>query len=219
MTELDPIFPFRDRMSAEEQDYAARSCVREHYEKGSLIQRTDESCKGILAVLRGSLRVYIVSDEGREVTLYRIPAGESCILAASCLMESIDFDVLIEAAEESEILVLPAPALRQIMERNGAVELYLYKEAASRFSDVMWGLQQLLFRRLDQRVGRFLWDEISRTGAEELRVTHDEIARDIGSAREVVTKVLKSLAADGILALSRGKITVTDREKLKTLIL
>lgn len=219
MEELNRIFPFWDKLREDEREYAARCCVREHYSRGTLVQRTDESCKGILAVRKGSLRVYIVSDEGREVTLFRVPAGEVCILAASCLMETIDFDILIEAAEECELLVLPSACLHQLLPRNPEVELFLYKDAAARFSDVMWSLQQLLFRRIDQRAAQFLWDEAVRTGSSELRVTHDEIARHIGSAREVVTKVLKSMAQDGVLALSRGKIEILDKDKLKRLIM
>ena len=96
------------------------------------------------------------------------------------------------------------------------MELFLYKTAAERFSEVMWTIQQILFQRIDQRVAAFLWDEYVRSKELTMRLTHDEIARNIGSAREVVSKALKYLAENGLIELKRGKIVIIDIEKLKS---
>lgn len=212
---LSAAYPFWGRLSGEEREQILKSCVAVSYEKGSQIHRSDMGCKGAILVLSGLLRVYILSDEGREVTLFRIHAGESCVLSASCLLDSIQFDVLIEAAEESRTVVIPSGVLHPIMESNPYVGLYMYKQAAERFSDVMWMMQQILFMGVDRRVAIFLWDEMVRRDQPVLRMTHDEIARNIGSAREVVTRVLKYLSEEGAVALKRGRVEIVDKEKLK----
>ena len=185
-----------------------------NYGKGETVHRSEERCKGAMTVLKGQLRVYIVSEEGREVTLFRVREGEICVLSASCLMDAIVFDVIIEAVEETESLVIPVQCLHPLMEGNPYVGMELYRTAAERFSDVMWTMQQILFMGADRRVAAFLWDEYVR-GGEEISMTHDEVARYIGSAREVVTKVLRYLSEEGAVALGRGKIRITDREKLR----
>lgn len=212
---LSAAYPFWGRLSGEEREQILKSSVTVSYEKGSQIHRSDMGCKGAILVLSGLLRVYILSDEGREVTLFRIHAGESCVLSASCLLDSIQFDVLIEAAEESRTVVIPSGVLHPIMESNPYVGLYMYKQAAERFSDVMWMMQQILFMGVDRRVAIFLWDEMVRRDQPVLRMTHDEIARNIGSAREVVTRVLKYLSEEGAVALKRGRVEIVDKEKLK----
>lgn len=212
----DTLFHFWSKLSDEDKKYIETSCYREKYSKGMLMHRSEENCKGLLTVLSGSLRTYVMSEEGREVTLFRIFADEVCVLSASCLMDSIAFDVMIEATEETEVLVIPSICLNTVMKKNPYVELYLYKTATEKFSDVMWTMQQILFQKIDQRVAQFLWDESSHLGERALTITHDEIARYIGSAREVVTKVLKYLATCEVIELKRGKILITDKEKLKT---
>lgn len=215
MENIMDIFPFWSDLNAADQKLMKDSIQIEKYNKGMMIHRCDQNCKGLLSVSKGQLRIYILSEEGREVTLYRVHEREVCVLSASCLMDSIAFDVLIEAAEDTEVLVLPASSLNQILARNPAVELYLYKTAAENFSDVMWMMQQILFMKIDQRVAQFLWDEMIHKDSTVLKITHDEIARYIGSAREVVTKVMKYFAQEGAVELTRGKVEIKDKNKLR----
>lgn len=209
------IYPFWDKLTPGEQDDVRQACYTENYEKGMLMHRAEENCKGLTSVLSGQLRTYMLSDEGREVTLYRIYDGEICVLSASCLMDSIVFPVMIEATESTEVLVLPSVCLRRIMKDNPYVEAYLYRTATEKFSEVMWTMQQILFHRIDQRVAHFLLEEMQHQKKADLAITHEEIARYIGSAREVVTKVLRYFAGEQIVELSRGKIRILDEEKLR----
>lgn len=213
--ELQKVFPFWENLNQEEQALVAESIVSRKMKKGESMHRGCGECSGIVYVAKGQLRVYIISEEGREVTLYRVHTGDLCVLSASCLMDAIVFDVLIEAVEETELVVLPSPVLNGIMEKNPLVELSLYRTATERFSDVMWTMQQILFMGADKRVAHFLWDEMAKTGETTIRLTHDEVARFIGSAREVVSKVLKYFAEEGAVALSRGKIEIIDKGKLR----
>ena len=213
---LADALPFWPQLTPEEQDLFRRTAVDAHIPKGTITHRADQDCRGIMLVLSGQLRAYIVSEEGREVTLYRVQAGEVCVLSSSCLMDAIVFDVLIEAIEETHVITLPVTALSPLAQQRPEIELFLYKTASERFSDIMWTMQQILFMGMDRRAAIFLWDESAQKGP-VLRITHDEMARYIGSAREVVTKVLKYFAQEGIVALRRGTITILDREKLRRL--
>ena len=209
------LFPFWSKLTENEKEVIKNAAYTEKYNKGMLMHRTEDSCKGLMTVLDGQLRTYILSEEGREVTLFRVNAEEVCVLSASCLMDSITFDVLIEATEDTEVLVIPAALLNQVVKQNPYVELFLYKSATEKFSDVMWTMQQMLFLKIDQRVAQFLWDEMIQKNSMTLTITHDEIARYIGSAREVVTKVLKYMVKEGSLELKRSTIIILDKEKLR----
>ena len=209
------IFPFWKQLSDAQKDVLKDVIYTEKYNKGMLMHRTEDSCKGLMTVLSGQLRTYILSEEGREVTLFRVKEEEVCVLSASCLMDSITFDVMIEATEDTEVMVIPSAILNQLIQQNSAVELFLYKAATEKFSDVMWTMQQILFLKIDQRVAQFLWDEMVQKNSMTLSITHDEIAKYIGSAREVVTKVLKYMSKEAVVELKRGTITVLDKEKLR----
>lgn len=212
---LSDTYPFWNRLSEKEKSELIKGCVEVTYEKGMNVHRSEMECRGAMLLLSGVLRVYIISEEGREVTLFRIHKGESCVLSASCLLESIQFDILIEATEKAEAIVIPTNILHPIMEHNPYVGLYMYKQATERFSDVMWTIQQILFMSADKRVAIFLWDEIIHQKQLTLKITHEEIAKNIGSAREVVTKVLKYFSSEGVVSLGRGKVEISDKEKLK----
>lgn len=216
MKNCEVLFPFWIQLTDTEKELIEQAVYVEKYNKGMMMHRTDGSCKGLMTVLSGQLRTYILSEEGREVTLFRVNEEEVCVLSASCLMDTITFDVLIEATEDTEVLVLPAAVLNQVVQQNPYIELFLYKSATEKFSDVMWTMQQILFLKIDQRVAQFLWDEMIQKNSMTLSLTHDEIARYIGSAREVVTKVLKYMVKEGTLELKRGTITIVDKELLRS---
>ena len=214
--EYSRLYPFWELLTEKQKSYIEQYCYQETYQKGMLIHRSKDSCKGLITVLSGQLRTFLMSDEGREVTLFRVNGGEVCVLSTTSLMDSIEYDVLIEPTEKTEVLILPTDCLNHILADNPHMELFLYKTAAERFSEVMWTIQQILFQHIDQRVAAFLWDEYVRSKELTLCLTHDEIARNIGSAREVVSKALKYLAENGLIELKRGKIVIIDIEKLKS---
>ena len=215
MVDFEKLFPFWASLSENERKILSSSAKIEKHEANHFLRRADGSCKGAIAVISGSLRVFCQSEEGREVTLYRVRAGEVCFLSASCLMDSVVFDVIVETSEESEICVLPIHVLHRVEKENKDLSLFLYKNAVEKFSKVLWTLQRILFMKIDKRISLFLIEEIERTGETSLNITHDEIARQIGSAREVVTKTLKYLSEEGSIKLSRSKIEVLSVGALK----
>ena len=214
MEDFASIFTFWKDLDSAQKNFLAQSARTEVFAQGRVIHRSDGTCRGIMAVLSGSLRVYCVSEEGREVTLYRVEADDVCILSASCLMDSIAFDVMIEAVEETKVCMIPSAVLHKVGEENPLVELYVYKNATEKFSEVLWTVQQLLFMKLDRRIAAFLHDECLRQKSTVLSIKHEDVAKEIGSVREVVSKTLKYLEEEGVVRLGRGKIEVLDKARL-----
>ena len=207
-----------NRLDQEEKDALLKNSYFLKCKDGENVHRGERECKGLIFVKSGMLRAYMLSDEGREVPLYRMNAGEWCILSASCVLSSITFDVHIDAENDTELLIISAPYFRRLALSNVYVECMAYKMATDGFSEVMWAMQQMLFMSFDKRLAVFLWDECAAGGRTTLKMTHEQVAKHTGSAREVVTRMLKSFAKNGIVELSRGSITIVDKEKLRRLI-
>ncbi len=204
-------------LSDEERQGMLANTTLIRYAKGICIHNGDNDCKGMLIVKKGILRTYMLSENGKEITLFRQNEGDICILSASCVLSSITFDVHIDAEEDSEVLLVGSSHFQALVERNIYAECFTYKLIGDRFSDVMWTMQQILFMSMDKRLAVFLWDELSRTNGDTVHLTHEQIARDIGSAREVVSRMLKYFSSEGAVELSRGGIKVLDKKKLRKL--
>ena len=206
--------PFWNDLTPEEQEMLCRYTRPVHYAKGARVHSPLESCVGILLLRSGQLRAYLLSEDGRDVTLYRLFGGEVCILSASCVMDSVNVDLYIDAEEDTEALCISAGIFRRLMQQNVYVRCYAYQLTAERFSDTMWTMQQILFMSADRRLAIFLADELAKTGGDDVRLTQDQMAKYMGSAREVVSRLLKYFAGEGIVKLYRGGVTVTDKDRL-----
>ncbi|MEY8522441.1 Crp/Fnr family transcriptional regulator [bacterium 1XD8-76] len=211
------IFPFWDKISGEDRELICSNSRLITYPKGKNIHDGNE-CSGVILVRSGCLRLYMMSEEGKDITLYRLREGDLCMLSASCVLESITFDVFIDAEEESECCVISGPVFAAVSERNPDIKIFALETAVGRFSDVMWVMQQILFMSMDKRLAIFLADESSRTGTDVISLTHGQIARYMGSAREVVSRMLKYFAQEGIVEVSRGGIRILDKRRLRRLI-
>ena len=210
--------PFWPNLTEDQRLAARRGARIVPYKKGDMVHSCTGECLGLIAVQRGKLRAYMTSEDGREIALYRLLEGDACVLAASCVIRAITFDVQLVADADTDLLVLNAHTFQQLVKENIYVESCMYKLATERFSDVMWSMQQLLFISFDKRLAQYLWDE-SGQGAQPVLATHEQIARDTGAVRETVTRMLRNFAEDGMVRLGRGSVTITDREKVKKLAL
>jgi len=215
---IENFLPFWGELSVSDRQMIVNNTYSIQYKKGETIYCGRSDCIGILLIQSGGLRTYILSEDGREVTLYRLTSGEVCILSSSCVLSNITFDVHIDADSDSEVLIINSEIYSKIAINNIYVENFTNKETVSRFSDVMWAMQQILFMSFDKRLARFLLDEISRENVHEIFMTHDQIARYIGSAREVVSRMLKYFQSEEIVLLERGTIRIIDEEKLKEIV-
>lgn len=210
------IFPFWDVCSEKDKDDICQNSRALSYPRGTQIHN-GEDCSGVILVRTGCLRVYMMSEQGKDITLYRLYPGDLCMLSASCVLQAITFDVFVDAEEDSECYVISGSAFSMVSERNAQIKIFALQTALSRFSDVMWVMQQILFMSMDKRLAIFLLDETARTGSDTVFLTHEQIAKYMGSAREVVSRMLKYFSGEDIVSLSRKGVKIIDKQRLRAL--
>ncbi|MDD7265971.1 MAG: Crp/Fnr family transcriptional regulator [Subdoligranulum sp.] len=209
--------PFWKLLTDSEKELVQQNAVIRLYKKGTRVYSSERECLGMLFVMQGEMRTYLLSEEGREVTLFRIYPNDLCVLSASCVISQISFDTQMSAQKDTEALMIPPNIVLLLKEKNLSVRCFLYELATKRFSDVMWAMQQILFKRLDQRLALFLMQESQRLGTDTIHMTHEQIAQQISSAREAVARMLKQFSEDGLVELKRGAIRLLDQKGLKAL--
>ncbi len=215
--EFESYFPIWDKLNKQQQGLIKNSLAIRQVKKGAAIHNGSMDCTGLLLIKSGQLRAYILSDEGREITLYRLFDMDMCLFSASCIIRSIQFEVTIEAEKDTELWVIPSEIYKSIMEESAPIANYTNELMASRFSDVMWLIEQIMWKSLDKRVAAFLLEESTVEETSELKITHEIIANHLGSHREVITRMLRYFQSEGMVKLSRGTVTITNEEKLRKL--
>ena len=214
---IQTLFPIWNKLTDLQKEKLEQSAVRRTVKKGTLLHNGDTDCQGLLLVEEGQLRAYILSEEGREVTIYRLFAMDLCLFSASCLMNSIQFDITIETEKDTSLWMIPPDVYKEVMEESAAAANFTNEVMASRFSEVMWLMEQVLWKSFDRRLAAFLTEESVLEGTGDLKITHEKIAAHLGTAREVVTRMLKYFQTEGLVRLSRGTVEVIDPEGLRGL--
>ena len=216
---FERIFPFWNQMSKTDKETFVRSSYHINFKKGTNIHDGNE-CTGVILVKSGSLRLYLLSEDGKEITLCRMFPGEVCILSASCVFHTLTFDVFIDSEENSECVVIGGCAYEDLTRRMPEVKIFTLESALAVFSDIMWTMQQILFMSMDKRLAIFLLEESAKTGKDTVKLTHEQIAKYMGSAREVVSRMLKYFSSEGIISTSRSEgVRILDRKRLRELAL
>ena len=209
---------FWEYLDEKEKQMIIENVTEVSYRTGQNVHSAEQNCLGMIMIKEGELRTYILSEEGKEITLYRLNSNDICVLSASCVLRNITFDVHIDAEKDTKAFVIDSEVFLKLCENNIYVENFALKITAERFSDVMWAMEQILFMSFDKRLAVFLLDETSKKGSDSLAMTHEQIAKYMGSAREVVSRMLKYFAKEGMVELSRGCIHIKDRKRLKQLL-
>ena len=215
--DFENYFPVWNKLNKSQQDLILNSLITRKVKKGTIIHNGALDCTGLLLVKLGQLRAYILSDEGREITIYRLFDMDMCLFSASCMMRSVEFEITVKAEKDSELWIIPTEVYKSIMNESTSLANYTNELMATRFSDVMWLIEQIMWKSLDKRVASFLLEETSIEGTNELNITHEIIANHLGSHREVITSMLRYFQEEGLVKLSRGKVTIIDEKRLKSL--
>lgn len=202
---------FYSKLTKEDKELFNSKAILARYSKDNSLYFSDRDCNGFITVVSGTLRAFLTSDEGKEITLYKLQKSDSCILSASCIFKNIHFDVNIDALEDTEAIVLPSHYLEMISKNNMSLNKYILDLTQSRFSEVMWIMQDIVFSSFDKRLIKYLEGFSEKT----IKITHESIANDLGTAREVVSRMLKYFEKEGMVKLSRGSITIIDLNKEK----
>ena len=214
---FEEYFPIWDKLNTVQQNSISAGLVTRQVKKGTVLHNGSGECTGLLLIKSGQLRAFILSEEGREITIYRMFDRDICLLSASCMMNSIQFDISIKAEKDTELWIIPTDIYKKMMEESAPLANFTNEIMASRFSDVMWLIEQVMWKSLDKRVGSFLLEESLIEETDELKITHETIANHLGTHREVITRMLRYFQGEKIVNLSRGMVTIIDRNKLEEL--
>ncbi len=210
-------FSIWNKLTKEQQQKITQYAIHKKVKAGTLLHDGGRDCLGILLIHSGQLRAYIFSEEGREVTLFRLFEMDICIFTASCMMPNIQFNITVEAEKDSEFWVIPADVYKRLMNESAAIANYTNDIMSSRFSEIMWLVEQIMWKSFDKRLADFLLKEVLIEGTDSLKITHEKIANHMGTAREVVTRMLRYFQSEGLVKLTRGTVEVLDHEGLEEL--
>ena len=215
--DFESLFPIWDKLTPEQQERLKTVSEFRSAKKGTILHNGDMDCLGLLLIRSGQLRVFMLSPDGREITLYRLFEMDICLFSASCVMPDIQFEVIIEAEKDSEMWIIPSCLYKDLMEESLAVANYSNQLISSRFSEVMWLVDQIMWKSFDKRLAAFLLEEMRLEGSPSLKLTHEKIGNHMGTAREVVTRMLRYFQSEGMVRLTRGTVEVTNQDKLEKL--
>lgn len=213
--EIAAFFSSWNKLTAAQQQSLCSAAQLRSVTAGEMVHGGSSECTGLLLVCSGRLRAYSASPDGREITLYRLLQRDVCLFSASCAFHALQIDIAIRAEEDSSFWIIPADVYQRVAEASGPLSTETNRLMASRFSEVMWLLEQVLWQSMDRRLAAFLVEEANLEGTEELHITHEEIGSHLGTAREVVTRMLHYLQSEGLVRLGRGSIELTDRAGLE----
>ncbi len=216
--EFQDYFPIWEKLTKEQQERLKNAVTPFEGKKGTILHNGDIDCIGLLLIKSGQLRVFVLSEEGREVTLYRLFDRDICLFSASCVMPDIQFQIVVEAEKDTEMWIIPPCLYKELMQESAAVANYSNQLISSRFSEVMWLMEQIMWRSFDQRLAEFLLKESVLENDQVLKITHEKIANHLGTAREVVTRMLRYFQNEGLVRLTRGTIELTDFKGLEALL-
>ena len=209
--------PFWDKLTASQQQMVSNVIEHRCVSKGTHIHDSSTECLGLVIVRHGQLRAYILSEDGREITIGRLFDHDISLLSASCVMPDMQFNIMIEAEKDTEFWSIPACLFKNLVDESLAVSNYSRNLLSSNFSDLMWLMEQIMWKSFDRRLAAFLLEESRLEESQILKITHEKIAAHMGTAREVVTRMLRYFQSEGMVKLTRGTIEITDEEKLETL--
>ena len=215
--EVQDFFPIWAQLTPQQQRVLTQSTAQRSVPKGTVLAGSSTECTGLLLVRSGQLRAFILSDEGREITLYRLFEQDICLFSASCMLRSMQFEIMIAAEKDTELFIIPADVYQSVAQQSAPAANFTTEIMATRFSEVMWLMEQIMWKSFDRRLAHFLLDESALEGTAVLHLTHETIANHLGTAREVVTRMLRYFQSEGLVRLSRGVVEITNTQKLNEL--
>ena len=197
--EFAEYLPIWDKLTAEQQQMISGVVEYRKVKKGTHIHDSSAECLGLIMIRSGQLRAYILSEDGREITISRLFEYDVSLLSASCVMPDMQFDVMIEAEKDTEFWSIPACLFRNLVDESLAASNYARSLLSANLSELMWLMEQIMWKSIDKRLA------------------HEKIAGHLGTAREVVTRMLRYFQSEGMVKLTRGTIRIVDTEKLEAL--
>ncbi len=208
---------FWNKLTSKEQNELNRNSVIKEYKKGGIIHSENNECLGMMIVIQGEIRTCIVSEEGKEITLFKLSEDDVCVLSADCVISQITFDTLMIAEKDCKVILINVSYFNELINHNIYARCYTYELISEKFSNVMWVIKQILFDKFDKRLALFLINETNKNNNLKIKITQEQIAKDLNTAREVVSRMLKRFELDKIIEIQRGGVKIIDIETLRKL--
>jgi len=207
--------PFWEPLNSLEKELVLQNLSHSSISKGTQLVRNSSECNGLILLQEGQIRAFITSEDGREITLYRLFPKDICIMSASCILKNIRFTIYLEVEKDGKMFVIPTRIYKKINSENIAVKEYSMNLMSDRFSEVMWIIDQMIFSSIPNRLSKFLLEQSDILDSSHIEITHDAISKNIGTAREVVSRMLKYFEKESLVSLSRGSIKIIDKKGLQ----
>ncbi|MGL5314953.1 MAG: Crp/Fnr family transcriptional regulator [Peptostreptococcaceae bacterium] len=216
--ELEKIYPFLDCLDDNKKEIIKSSLIIKNYETDYTLIHEGASCIGFSLIVKGAIRVYKLSDKGREVTLYKLSSGDTCYLSMSCMLSNKSYPAFAEVIEPTTVAFIPSSIFNSFIYDTLDFQKYIFVNLYNKFNDVVNVLEEVAFESIDTRIAKYLL-QTSRNSNNSmyLYLTQEKIAQEVGTSREVVSRMLTDFKNKDILTSSRGKITIQDFDKLSSL--
>ncbi len=214
---LSARLPFWDRLRENQREALLSSARTARYKKGSQLADAGEDC-GVILVKRGRICAIAVSEEGREVALLSCYSGDVCLLAAHAFMDTAPFNISVSAETEADVMIIDTNAFSDVCKGCIHAEVFVRRTVSDHFTRVVSNIHSMLLHSPERRIAVFLCSAAERTGSGKIKATHEQIAKHVGTAREVVTRTLKKMTAEGVIISERGFVVIKDKAALKKLI-
>ena len=214
---LSDNLPFFKDLSQEEKTMIYDATHIEEYKLGELVYSKYKACSGIVLVLKGQLRSFMSSLTGKEITLFRLFENDLCILSSACVYQNLSYDISLQAEEDSSLIVIDGNFFKEVLEKNLSVQKFMLEITQSKLSEIMWVLEQVVFFSLEHRLSDYLINQHYLKDSIQIHITHEAIANDLGSSREVISRILKRFEKDNLIEMRRGYIKIIDIKGLKSL--
>ena len=215
--DFEHYFPIWKKLTPDQRERIRTVSELQKFKSGAVLHDGGPDCLGMLLVRSGQLRAYLLSDEGREITISRFFEMDMCLFSASCVMPNMQFDIFIEAEKDTEVWIIPACLYQNLMDESIAIANYSHDLITNHFSELMWLMEQIMWKSFDKRLAKFLLEECAVEGTNSLRITHEKIANHMGTAREVVTRMLRYFQSEGMVKLTRGTVDIINEKQLRKL--
>lgn len=212
---LENTLPFWQALTDAQKTFLTQNIKTLTPRTGALVHNGADECLGVVLIKAGRLRAYVTAPTGREVTLYFIDESDVTMLSAACILQNVALPVSLVAEKDSALFAIPPNIYNKLRSENPKIEHYTSEVLGTSFSKTMVAMEQALFYTVEQRLAILLLEYSSFEQSETLHLTHETIANQLGSAREVVTRILKTWASQSIIATGRGELHILNKPALE----
>lgn len=211
-------YSFFKKLNENNQQIIRDSLIIKSFETDYTLINEGNACLGFSLIISGSIRVYRLSDKGKEVTLYKLSPGDTCYLSISCLLSKKDYPAFAEVLEPTTVVFIPSNIFYDYIYNTIEFQKFMFENLYSKFNDVISVLEEVAFERMDVRIAKYLLQgSIKANNTKFLYLTQDKIASEVGTSREVVSRMLTDFKNKDIISSKRGKITILDFDKLNSI--